>query len=33
MLCKKKQPARLYTGAHKKVIPEITIMAFVRRGW
>lgn len=22
-----------YTGAHKKVIPEITIMAFVRRGW
>ena len=22
-----------YTGAHKKVIPEITIMASVRRGW
>lgn len=24
---------RDYTGAHKKVIPEITIMASVRRGW
>ncbi len=23
----------VYTGAHKKVIPEITIMASVRRGW
>jgi hypothetical protein len=23
----------LYTGAHKKVISEITIMASVRRGW
>ena len=23
----------LYTGAHKKVIQEITIMASVRRGW
>lgn len=22
-----------YTGAHKKVIPQITIMASVRRGW
>lgn len=22
-----------YTGAHKKVIQEITIMASVRRGW
>ena len=22
-----------YTGAHKKVISEITIMASVRRGW
>lgn len=22
-----------YTGAHKKVIPEITIVASVRRGW
>ena len=22
-----------YTGAHKKVIEEITIMASVRRGW
>jgi len=28
----KKSPA-YYTGAHKKVIPEITIMASVRRGW
>ena len=23
----------VYTGAHKKVISEITIMASVRRGW
>ena len=27
-----KDPRR-YTGAHKKVISEITIMASVRRGW
>ena len=24
---------RVYTGAHKKVIQEITIMASVKRGW
>ena len=28
-----KNTPRHYTGAHKKVIPEITIMASVRRGW
>ena len=28
-----KHHPRLYTGAHKKVIQEITIMASVRRGW
>lgn len=31
--CKKHQAPWLYTGAHKKVISEITIMASVRRGW
>ena len=29
----KKEMLRAYTGAHKKVIPEITIMVSVRRGW
>ena len=28
----KESPDR-YTGAHKKVIPEIMIMVSVRRGW